>query len=96
MTKKNPKRIPATLYDVERARREGRHDGFMGLLTIFLWVMAECFGFCTEDLHKLRDRILYYCGEIKDGRLRLTDIISALKEEHDITIELSERRQNGL
>ena len=90
--KTNPKKKPATQYDVERARREGRYEGFNGLLTIFLRVVAECFGFKTEDLHKLRDRILYYCGEIKSGRLRLSDIISALKEEHDITIELTERR----
>ena len=90
--KTNPKKIPATLYDVERARREGRYEGFNGLMSMFLWVAAEDFGFTDGDLEKLRERILFYCGEINDGRLRLNDIISALKEEHDITIELTERR----
>ena len=88
----NPKKKPATQYDVDRARREGRYEGFNGLLSMFLWVASEDFGFTDGDLEKLRERILFYCGEIKDGRLKLADIISALKEEHDITIELTERR----
>lgn len=90
--KTNPKKIPATQYDVERARREGRYEGFNGLMSMFLWVAAEDFGFTDGDLEKLQQRILYYCAEISAGRLKLADIISALKEEHDITIELTERR----
>ena len=91
-SKLNPKKIPATLYDVERARREGRYEGFNGLMTIFLWVRSEVFGDEDSALEKTQKSILYYCEEIKSGRLRLDDIISALKEEHDITIELTERR----
>ena len=91
-SKKNPRRLPCSQADVDKARSEGRYEGFNGLLTIFLWVVAECFGFKTDDLHKLRDRILYYCQEIKDGRLGLFDIMSALKEEHGLTIELTERK----
>ena len=90
--KTNPKKIPATQYDVERARREGRYEGFNGLMSMFLWVASEDFGFTDGDLEKLRERILFYCSEISAGRLKLSDIISALKEEHDITIELTERR----
>ncbi len=90
--KLNPKKIPATLYDVERARREGRYEGFNGLMTIFLWVRAEVFEDADSALKKTQESILYYCEEIAAGRLRLDDIISALKEEHGITIELTERR----
>ena len=90
--KTNPKKIPATLYDVERARREGRYEGFNGLMSMFLWVASEDFNFNDSDLEKLQQRILFYCEEISAGRLKLADIISALKEEHDITIELTERR----
>lgn len=90
--KTNPKKKPATQYDVERTRREERYEGFNGLMSMFLWVAAEDFGFTDGDLEKLRERILFYCGEIKDGPLKLADIISALSEEHDITIELVERR----
>ena len=88
----NPKKKPATQYDVERARREGRYEGFNGLMSMFLWVTAEDFNFTDSDLEKLQERIMYYCQEIMSGRLKLNDIISALKEEHGITIQLTERR----
>ena len=90
--KTNPKRKPATQYDVERARREGRYEGFNGLMGIFLWVASEDFKFTDEDLRKMNERTLYYCAEIKSGRLRLNDILSALEDEHGLTIELTERR----
>ena len=54
---------------------------------------TEDFHFTDDDLEKLQQRILYYCSEIQSSRLRLSDIISALKEEHDISIELTERRE---
>lgn len=91
-TKTNPKKKPATLYDVERARREGRYEGFNGLMAMFLWVRAEFFGDSNADLRKTQEKILEYGLEIKSGRLRLEHIIEALKDEHDITFELTERR----
>ena len=91
--KTNPKRLPATQYDVERARKEGRYEGFNGLMALFLWVRAEDFGDEDMDLHRLRDRIMFYAEEMNAGRLRLYDILSALKEEHAITMEITERRK---
>lgn len=50
MKKTNPKKKPSTQYDVERARREGRYEGFNGLMSMFLWVAADDFGFTDGDL----------------------------------------------
>ena len=91
--KVNPKKKPATQYGVERARREGRYEGFNGLMSMFLWVMFEDFGFSDEDLTKTKERILYYCDELQSGRLRLEDILSALDEEHDLPIQLTKPRR---
>lgn len=91
-SKKNPRRLPCSQADVDKARAEGRYEGFNGLMSMFLWVRAEDFGDADKDLQKTQERILYYCEEIQAGRLKLNDIISALKEEHDITVELTERR----
>lgn len=84
-SKKNPRRLPCSQADVDKARSEGRYEGFNGLLGIALWELFD-------DLMKMQQGILFYCMEIKDGRLGLFDIISALKEEHGITIELTERK----
>ena len=91
--KVNPKKKPATQYDVERARREGRYEGFNGLLSLFLWVRAECFHDTYEDLLATKEKILYYCQELQSGRLRLEDILSALDEEHDLPIQLTKPRR---
>jgi hypothetical protein len=91
-SKKNPRRLPCTQADVDKARAEGRYEGFNGLMGMFLWVRSEDFGDSHKDLKRTQERVLYYCQEIKDGRLKLVDIMSALKEEHDITFELVERR----
>ena len=91
MTKVNPRRKPATQADVEKARREGRYEGFNGLMSIFLWVMVEDFGFSDDDLKRIQERLMFYLDEIKARRLGLDDIISALAEEHGLTIELTER-----
>ena len=91
-SKKNPRRLPCSQADVDKARAEGRYEGFNGLMTMFLWVRTADFGDADKDLKRTQERILYYCQEIKDGRLKLADIMSALKEEHDITIELTERK----
>lgn len=92
MTKKNPKRIPATLYDVERARREGRHEGFNFLLAILLFVLYSDFGFKDSSLQRVQERVTFYCEEITAGRLKLHEIMEALHDEHGVTIELTERR----
>ena len=92
-SKKNPRRLPCSQADVDKARSEGRYEGFNGLLGIALWELFEDFGFSDDDLMKMQQGILFYCMEIKDGRLGLFDILSALKEEHGITIELTERSE---
>lgn len=92
-SKKNPRRLPCTQADVDKARSEGRYEGFNGLLGVVLWELFEDFGFSDDDLMKMQQGIIFYCMEIQAGRLKLNDILSALKEEHNITIELNERRE---
>ena len=92
-SKKNPRRLPCTQADVDKARSEGRYEGFNGLLGVVLWELFEDFGFSDDDLMKMQQGIIFYCMEIQAGRLKLNDILSALKEEHNITIELNERKE---
>ena len=77
-SKKNPRRLPCSWADVEKARSEGRYEGFNGLLGVVLWELFEDFGFSDSDLKKMQEGIMFYCMEIKDGRLGLFDILSAL------------------
>ena len=87
--KTNPRRIPRTQADVDRARNEGRHEGYQALMGLFLWVRMERFGDTDEDLQKTKEGIDFYAGELEAGRLKLLEILDALSEEHGVTIELS-------
>ena len=84
----NPKKIPATQYDVERARREGREEGYTTMMQIFLFVFLNDFHASHEDLEKMGERLKFYLTEIHAGRLKPKDIVSATDIEYDYNIEL--------
>lgn len=84
----NPRRIPATQADVNKAREEGRHEGYLKLLTLFLWVWCEDFGASDDDVRRMGERIKFYAEEVASGRLRWKDIKEAMADEHDWNIEL--------
>ena len=88
MSKTNPRRIPCSLADVERARNEGRHEGYAALLSLFLWVRAEDFRDSDEDLERTQKRIQFYAEELASGRLKLLEIMDTLFDEHGVKIEL--------
>ena len=83
----NPKKKPATQYDVERAWREGYVEGCTYLMSMILWVLHEDFKFSGDDLDRLQERTQYYQQELEAKRLRPEDILSALKEEHGLQVE---------
>lgn len=84
----NPRRLPATQADVNRAYKEGRHEGYMHLMRLFLWVWCDDFGATRDDVRRMGERIRFYAGEIASGRLRWKDIKEAMVDEHDWDIGL--------
>ncbi len=86
--KTNPKKIPATQYDVERARREGREEGYTTMMQIFLFVFLDAFHASHEDLEKMGERLKFYLQEINAGRIKPADIVSATGIEYDYDLEL--------
>ena len=84
----NPRRIPATQAAVNKAREEGRHEGYILLMSLFLWTWREEFGASDDDLQRMGERIRFYSEEIVAGRLRLQDIQEAMLDEHGWNIEL--------
>lgn len=49
--KVNPRRIPRTQADVERAYRQGQLDGFRFLMTNILWILVDKHDAPAEDIH---------------------------------------------
>ena len=85
----NPRRIPATQAAVNKARDEGRHEGYVTLMTLFLFAWCSDFGASDDDVSRMGERIKFYAEEIAVGRLRLKDIQEAMYDEHGWNVELS-------
>ena len=88
MKKMNPKKKPATQYDVERARREGRDEAYKTILAIFLWAWKEKFHASDDDIVKMGDYLRFYAQEIAAGRISARDIMEAMDDEHGWNLEI--------
>lgn len=80
--KTNPKRIPKTQADVDRAEEKGRVFGMEFMANLTLWVLIDKHDAPDEDVLQLRDEILYLCDSIDKGYVSYSDIRRALREEH--------------
>ena len=80
--KTNPKRIPKTQADVDRAEEKGRAFGMEFMANLTLWVLIDKHDAPDEDVLQLRDEILYLCDSIDKGYVSYPDIRRALRVEH--------------
>lgn len=86
----NPRRRPATLADVERAKREAADDAMTRILQMVLFVLLDKHGATHEELGRLSEEINYLADSIVSGYVSWRDIEKALGEEYDVHI--AERR----
>lgn len=89
MSKINPRRIPRTQADVERAFRDGETRGIHFMLTLVLFILLDKHEEVPEeDVKQLSEDVHNYCDSINRGYLSFADIVRTLKEEHGLEVEL--------
>lgn len=81
--KVNPRRIPRTQADVERAYRQGQLDGFKFLMTNILWILVDKHDAPAEDIHTLNKDVDYLLDSIIKGYVSFADIERYLDKEYD-------------
>ena len=94
MAKTNPRNIPRTQADVEKADKvgyaagqdKGYEDGCNLALQMTLWIFCEKYNASQEDLDRYSADFKELCEHISEGRISALDIASALTEEHDCEI----------
>lgn len=88
MSKKtNPKRIPKTQADVDRAEEKGRIFGMEFAVHLVLWILLDKHDAPDEDVQVLNEEVKYLCESINRGYVSYADIRRALKEEHGLKVE---------
>lgn len=82
--KTNPRRIPATQADVERARINGVEMG----LRLFIWALIDKHGVSTERIQQLTEDVNDAADSIAKGYIKWSDIEKMLSEDYDVVVRL--------
>ena len=86
MSKKpNPRKIPKTQADVDKARKHGQSQGIELAMTIFFTAILDKGFLPTEDIPKLWDAVLYVSGSIIEGYVDIYEQKKMLEEEYGVT-----------
>lgn len=84
--KTNPRRIPRTQADVDRALEQGREEGINGALIMFLYTMRDKFGATDEELTQFSDAFNYVVDSINQGYITEADLKNVVKVEYGTII----------
>lgn len=80
--KTNPRRRPLSEADVPKIRDEAIHLAF----AIFLTVLKDNMGCNNDEIVFAWERADKLSQEAKEGRVKLWDLVSMLKEEYNIDL----------
>ena len=89
--KLNPKKIPRTQADVDRARKEGMDFGLEFCLNLVLYVLKDKHDAPNEDIMQLRDEFMYVIDSVAKKYLSYSDIVKTLKGDYDLAVRLIDR-----
>lgn len=85
-SKVNPKRIPRTQADVDKAYNKGMLFGVEFAINMALFVLKDKHDALDEDLKQLKDEFMYVCESLEMGYLKYPDIKRVLSGDYDISV----------
>lgn len=87
MPKVNPKKIPRTEADVEKARKEGLMIGQEYATVIFLTVLYDKEHATYEIMQRVGEEINSLAESITQGYVTIADLKNTLKQEYGIEVQ---------
>lgn len=90
--RKNPKRIPKTKADVDKAWEHGALYGIEFCTNVFLFTLKDKLGFSDEDVLKLRDAFLGQIDGINKGYCTYADVKRALGGDYNLFVNMEDLR----
>lgn len=82
----NPRKIPRTQADVDRAEEQGRITGMEFMATVTLWVLLDKHNAPDDEIQTFAEEIKYLLDSIAKGYVSYPDIVRAMKEEHNTIV----------
>lgn len=83
----NPRKIPKTQADVDRAEKKGQLFGMEFITVLTMWILIDKHNAPDEDVQQFNEEIRYLCDSIEKGYVSYPDIRRALYEEHGMEVE---------
>lgn len=84
--KTTPRRRPATMADVERAKQEAQAEAVSYAMTIFFSVLCDKHGATDAELRQFWGEVNYLSESIVQGYVSLADLRHTLRTERGIEI----------
>lgn len=86
--KTNPKKIPKTQADVDRAWQEGADYGIEFCINNFLFILKDKRGVPDDEIMGIREDFLYQMDSINEGYCTYADVKRALGGDYNFFVEL--------
>lgn len=83
--KTNPRKIPRTQADVDAAREEGIITGVHYASAMFMNVLLDKYD-AKDHVSDIWQHMVKLSEEVKEGRVKIPEIIRMLKEEYDVEL----------
>ena len=84
--KTNPRRQPATMADINRAKTTATIDAMRRMLYLMLYILIDKHQAPREDIMQLAEEFNYYADSVKNRYITWKDIEHVVKEEYEVRI----------
>lgn len=82
----NPRKRPASMADVEKAKKDATGEAISLSIALFFTVMVDKYGFDADTLKSVWNDINKLSQEVSEGRVNLHDLKQVLIEEYGIEL----------
>lgn len=82
----NPRKRPASMADVEKAKKDATGEAISLSIALFFTVMVDKYSFDADTLKSVWNDINKLSQEVSEGRVNLHDLKQVLIEEYGIEL----------
>lgn len=84
--KPNPRKIPATKADIEKAKKQGTDKAATFAIAIIFSALTDKMGWTKEQLLELWGHVDYISDSVTKGYVTIPQLLHTLKEEYGVSI----------